>query len=320
MSEPLLSIVIRCYNEEAHLGRLLSGILEQTIKNIEIIIVDSGSTDRTLLVAANFPVTICKIDPDEFSFGHALNVGCSVATADFLVFASAHVYPTHRRWLEYLLAPFSDQNVALAYGKQRGNAHTNYSEHRIFCKWFPETSLPVQKSPFCNNANAMIRKSLWEKNPYNEEITGLEDLEWAQRIIHSGYYLAYIAEADVIHVHNETPHEVFHRYYREAITLQSLFPDQKFHLRNFLWLWLLNTFSDYAYAIRERNILRNLNKIPLFRFMQFWGTYRGYDRHDPVGASLRKKFYYPNLLSQKKVPQIANYVPPPDYINYSTLL
>jgi glycosyltransferase involved in cell wall biosynthesis len=173
MSKPLVSIIIRCYNEEEHISRLLAGIFEQTINDIEVIIVDSGSTDQTLSIASSFPVVIYNISPEEFSFGRALNIGCAAATGKFAVMASGHVYPMHRRWLEYLLAPFRDPRVALTYGKQRGNEHTNYSEHKIFCKWFPEGSVFVQRSPFCNNANAAIRRSLWNQIPYNEELTGL---------------------------------------------------------------------------------------------------------------------------------------------------
>ena len=44
------SIVIRAYNEEKHIGRLLEGIKQQTLKDVEIILVDSGSTDRTLAI------------------------------------------------------------------------------------------------------------------------------------------------------------------------------------------------------------------------------------------------------------------------------
>ncbi len=40
-----VSVVLRCYNEEKYIGRLLDGISRQTIKDPEIIIVDSGSTD-----------------------------------------------------------------------------------------------------------------------------------------------------------------------------------------------------------------------------------------------------------------------------------
>lgn len=318
MSEPVVSIIIRCYNEEDHIGRLLTGIFEQSINDIEVIVVDSGSTDQTLSIALSFPVVIHNISPEEFSFGRSLNVGCAAATGEFIVIASGHVYPTHRRWLEYLLAPFRDSKVALAYGKQRGNGHTTYSEHKIFCKWFPEGSVSAQKSPFCNNANAAIRRSLWELNPYNEELTGLEDLEWAKRVIQSGYYLAYVAEAEVIHVHNETYTGTFNRYYREAITLHSLFPEQKFRIWNCLWLWFLNTASDYVHAVRDKKLRKNLAQIPLFRWMQFWGTYRGYAQHDPASETLRRRFYYPNRLALPDLSQDTNSVSAVDYIDYST--
>ena len=55
--------------------------------------------------------------------------------------ASAHVYPVYPDWLERLLAAFADPQVGLAYGKQRGDATTQFSEHQMFAHWFPEQSL-----------------------------------------------------------------------------------------------------------------------------------------------------------------------------------
>ena len=102
------SIIVRCYNEEEHIGRLLTGIMEQTLRDIEIIIVDSGSTDATLKIASRFPVRIVSIKPEEFSFGRSLNIGCEKAIGDFIVIASAHVYPIYKDWLEKILEPFVD--------------------------------------------------------------------------------------------------------------------------------------------------------------------------------------------------------------------
>ncbi len=293
MSNPTVSIIIRCFNEEKHIGRLLSGIYEQTIENFEVIIVDSGSTDSTLSIAKRFPVIVESISPKSFTFGRALNIGCSRAKGEFFVFASAHVYPLRRSWLEHLILPFNDPKVALTYGKQRGNETTKYSEHMIFSRWFPDTSKLIQKSPFCNNANAAIRKSLWKKFPYNEDLTGLEDIDWAKRLIEKGYYLAYVAEAEVIHVHNEKYMSILNRYYRESIALHQIFPEQKFHLRDFLFLWLLNTINDYIHAIRDKKLINNIFQIPLFRFMQFLGTYKGYIHRHAVSDLLRRKFFYP---------------------------
>ena len=82
------SIVIRAYNEAQHLPRLLEGIQQQTIKDVEIILVDSGSTDDTLEIAKKYPVKIVEIKPSDFSFGYSLNTGCKNASGDFLVFIS----------------------------------------------------------------------------------------------------------------------------------------------------------------------------------------------------------------------------------------
>ena len=289
-----LSIVIRCYNEEQHIGRLLSGIMQQTVKDVEIILVDSGSTDATLSIASRFPVKIITISPEEFSFGRSLNVGCQAARGEFIVFASAHVYPVYDDWLERLLAPFEDSNVALVYGKQRGNEATKFSESQVFARWFPDRSNLKQEHPFCNNANAAIRRSLWEKIKYNERLTGLEDLDWANRVIKKGYYLAYVAEAEVVHVHSETWRQVYNRYRREAMAFKFIFPQETFHFWNFVHLWFRNVFHDYLTAMRERVFRKELFSIPVFRFMQFWGTYRGYAQHKLINEQLRQTFYYPN--------------------------
>ncbi len=106
--KPDCSIIIRAYNEEKHIGKLLAGIREQSLKNIQIILVNSGSTDRTIEIANQFDVQVVHIAPQEFSFGRSLNTGISHATADILVFASAHVYPVYPDWLEHLIAPFSE--------------------------------------------------------------------------------------------------------------------------------------------------------------------------------------------------------------------
>lgn len=42
------NVIIRSYNEEQHIGRLLSGIMEQTVQDVEIVVVESGSTNTTL--------------------------------------------------------------------------------------------------------------------------------------------------------------------------------------------------------------------------------------------------------------------------------
>lgn len=287
------SLIIRCYNEEEHIGKLLTGVLAQTLKEVEIILVDSGSSDATLAIANRFPVKIVRIAPEQFSFGRSLNLGCEQASHELLVVASAHVYPVYADWLERLLAPFANPQIALAYGKQRGSVDSHFSEQQIFERWYPNHAEAEQAHPFCNNANAALRRSLWLEHPYDESLSGLEDVDWARWAVNSGYKIAYAPEAEIIHIHHETRQGVYNRYRREAMAFKRIFPEEKFGLGDCLRLAGANMLSDAWQAKRQGILLKNLGAIGWFRWMQFWGTYQGYRQAGPLNGQLRQTFYYP---------------------------
>ena len=181
---------------------------------------------------------------------------------------------------------------ALTYGKQRGPDFAKFSEQQIFHQWYPDVSKPKQATAFCNNANAAIRKSLWEQNPYDETLTGLEDLAWAEWAKEQGHAVAYVAEAEIIHVHNETPRGVLNRYRREAMAFKRIHPESHFSLYDFVRLTTTNILSDLWHAAREGVLLKNLVSIFWFRFMQFHGTRMGYRDSGLVTPQLRETFYY----------------------------
>ena len=295
------SIVIRAYNEERHRGRSLEGIKQQTVKDVDVILVDSGSTDSTVAIAESYGARIVKIPSVEFTFGRSLNYGIKAARREFIVMASAHVYPVYPDWLEALLNLFQDERVALAYGKQRGPEFAKFSEQQIFHQWYPDVSKLRQETAFCNNANAAIRKSLWEKNPYDETLTGLEDLAWAKWAKEQGHDISYVAEAEIIHVHNETPHGVYNRYRREAMALRKIYPEAHFNFYDFLRLTTTNILSDLWHAMRERVLLKNISSIFWFRFMQFHGTRMGHRETSLVTPQLRETFYYARERKKKEV-------------------
>lgn len=293
MSQPVCSIIIRAYNEEQHIARLLTGILEQTVKDVQIILVDSGSQDATVAIASRFPVEVVHIQPQDFTFGRSLNLGIAAARADLVAMASAHVYPVYPDWLEKLLEPLADPQIGLVYGKQRGGASSKYSEHQVFRSWFPDQSVSRQAHPFCNNANAAIRRALWEQHPYDELLSGLEDLAWARWLLTQGLSLAYAADAEIIHVHNETWRGIYNRYRRESMAFKQIYPHETFHFTDFIRLWVTNTWSDMKTAGREKMLGKEWANIMRFRGMQFWGTYQGYRRSGPLTWKLKQTFYYP---------------------------
>jgi glycosyltransferase involved in cell wall biosynthesis len=294
MSASLASIIIRCYNEREHIGKLLHGIFQQNYDEFEVILVDSGSTDGTLEVAQEYPIDdILYVDPQEFSFGRALNKGIANASGDYCVFASAHVYPKFHDWLTRLVEKF-EEDIALVYGKQRGNDQTKFPEKRIFRQWFPDYDREQQRIPFCNNANCAIRRSVWEEFPYDEELPGLEDLDWAKRVRNAGWEISYASEATIVHVHDETMPEVYNRYEREALAHKQIMPDQQFSLADFTKMFVYNTVTDYRAALSEGELISSLLEIPVFRLMQFWGTYRGFSKESPISEQLWQRFYYPD--------------------------
>ena len=300
-SPPRCSIVIRAYNEEVHLGRLLEGIASQTVKDVEIILVDSGSTDRTVEIAQQYSVNLVYIDSAEFTFGRSLNRGIAAASREIVVIASAHVSPLSTDWLEKLLAPFSNPQVALTYGAQRGEESTKFSERQFFAQYFTAVSNFNQTDPFCNNANAAIRRALWEGHPYDETLTGLEDLAWSSWAKEQGHRIAYVAEAAVAHVHNETYSQIFNRYRREAMAMQRILPQSQYKFRHFLRIYLTHIYKDAAAALHQRVFLKNIIGIKLFRFMQFWGAYWGYNHSKELTPELKQVFYYsPRILTANR--------------------
>lgn len=297
---PLCSIIIRSFNEEKHIGKLLKGIALQTVNDrIEVIVVDSGSTDRTVEIARGYGASIVNIRPEDFSFGKALNIGCHQAIGEFLLLASAHVYPLYTDWVEKMISPFKNGKVALVYGRQVGNEISKYSELQLFKKWFPAVSTYEQSIPFCNNANAVVRKSLWEEQPYDEQLTGLEDLDWATKIQEKGYVIAYEAFAPIVHVHEETPSRIKNRYRREAIALKNIYPDEQFTFWSFIRLTNSNIWSDTVHAIQEKKFFSEFSSIVMFRTLQFWGTYLGYNGKSKPDETLRMRMYYPNDFRKK---------------------
>ena len=132
------------------------------------------------------------IKREQFSFGRSLNIACSKAVGDFLVFISGHCIPTDSFWLFNLVQPLRDSLVEYSYGKQIAGAHSSISEHKILHKYFPDTSRVPQLGFFCNNANSALLASTWSKYKFDEDLTGLEDMH-LPALVEGGGKVGYVA-------------------------------------------------------------------------------------------------------------------------------
>ena len=289
------SIVIRTYNEGRHLGALLKAIVDQDWNpdEREIIVVDSGSTDGTLQIASCFPVRVVHIRKEDFSFGRSLNMGCATATGDALVFVSGHCVPVAESWLKQLVAPLGRDGIVYSYGGQLGNGESYFSECQIFAKYFPAVSQLPQEGFFCNNANSALLRSVWASHPFDEELTGLEDMHLAKKLVGLGHRIGYVSNAAVFHLHSESWAQVKRRFEREAIALQGIMPEVHLSFVDFLHYWLSAVSLDMHAAAKTRALFKRAPEILLYRLMQYWGAYRGNHFHRQMSKRRKEAYYYP---------------------------
>jgi rhamnosyltransferase len=295
-----VSVVIRTLNEGRYLPDLLAAIRQQVCPGIELetVLVDSGSTDDTLEIAQGFGVRIVHIRKEVFSFGRSLNYGCAAATGDALIIVSGHCIPTTTRWVAGLVAPLGKNRIVFTYGGQCGNQQSHFSERRIFQKYFPPDDHLPQEGFYCNNANSALLRDVWTSHPFDEELTGLEDMHLAKRLVGAGYKIGYVASASVFHLHDESWPQIRRRFEREAIALQYIMPEVQLNAVDITRYFARAVVRDLLQSIDERCFWKSAVDVVIYRFMQFTGSYRGNHFHRKLSRELKDQYFYPNRKAQ----------------------
>lgn len=289
------SIIIRTLNEARHLESLLERIAAQQTNGInhEIVLVDSGSTDGTLEIAARYGCRISHITREEFSFGRSLNIGCQAAVGEILVMVSGHCVPTDEHWLQKLCQPLLDEQAGYVYGRQYGGSASHYSESRIFAKFYPSRSCVPQDGHFCNNANSALLRTTWEQFRFDEDLTGLEDMELAQRLVRGGGCVAYVADAAVFHYHDETWQQIRRRFEREAIALQKIMPQVHLTLFDVLRYVASSVWKDWICARREKKPGVRIIELIRYRWNQYLGSWKGNHQHRQLSRVEKERYFFP---------------------------
>ncbi|MCM8761446.1 MAG: glycosyltransferase, partial [Candidatus Omnitrophica bacterium] len=196
-----VSIIVRTKNEERWISQCLAGVFEQDYRDFEVIIVDNKSTDKTIEKAKAFAVTRI-LTCDEYLPGKALNIGMRTAEGEMLVCLSGHCIPVNRSWLTCLVSSLEgDPSIAGVYGRQEPLDFTSDSDKRDLALIFGLDRKIQIKDSFFHNANSIIRKAIWEKIPFDETVTNIEDRVWAKQVLSAGYKIVYEPEASVYHYH-----------------------------------------------------------------------------------------------------------------------
>jgi rhamnosyltransferase len=221
----VISIVIPVKDGGSDLVRCLQGIGTQVIDDeVEIVVIDSGSTDRSVAQARERGAFVHEIPAHEFSHGSARNLGASLASGEWLVFISQDAHPVDERWLERLTGPLREQEslVGGVYGRQLPHPGATPPE-RYFLDFLygaqarrqsaAGTHELTMETTLFSNVNAAMPRSLWERFPFVEDIIMSEDQDWSRRILLDGFTVAYEPTAAVRHSHNYTLGAAFRRFF-----------------------------------------------------------------------------------------------------------
>lgn len=290
-----ISIVIRTLNEEKFLPECLGSIQSQNFNGeIETIIVDSGSTDTTLAIADNYNCKIIKISKSEFTFGRSLNLGCDNCSGDIIVLISAHCIPTDENWVTELVRPIIDGKCDYTYGRQIPRIGVSkYSEGMVFAKYYPLISAIPQKGYFCNNANSALSRETWLKYRFHETLTGLEDMEFAKRLVTAGGRVGYVSTSIVEHIHEENWKRIKIRYEREAVALSEIEPSLNLNIIQAAKMFLVGVKSDLSHA--NCFSTQRIAEIVRYRFCQYWGSFIGSKSSKMRVNRMKSEYFYPRF-------------------------
>ena len=115
----LISILIPVKDGGSELQRCLEAISRQVIDHeVEIVVVDSGSSDGSPASARSFGAHVHEIPPGEFDHGATRNLAARLSHGDVLVFTSQDAVAADDAWLSTLVAALDGADVAGVYGRQ----------------------------------------------------------------------------------------------------------------------------------------------------------------------------------------------------------
>jgi len=215
-------VVIRTKNEEAWLDQVLSAIARQADVDPEVVVVDNDSTDRTREIAARHKCRVLSISDAAYSHGRALNQGVAATTADLVAILSGHCIPVNERWLLRFIANFNSPSVAGVYGRQEPLPDSSPFDKRDLWTTFGLDRRTQRHDHFFHNANSMIRRAVWAEMPFDEELPGVEDRDWAKRVQAAGWQIAYEPHAGVFHHHGIHQGRDEHRAARVARVIELI--------------------------------------------------------------------------------------------------
>jgi rhamnosyltransferase len=227
-------------------GELFAGVLralaDQSVEH-ELLVCDSGSTDRSPQLAAEHGARVLQIAPEHFDHGGVRNMLMGAARGAHVALLSQDAEPADARWLERLLEGFAlAGDVAIVYGPYRPRPDATAPVRMDLQRWFgllsPDGTPQVQRLAgyerslaaiefvgrrgFFTDANACLERSAWERVPFRE-VPYAEDRVLALDMLRAGYAKAFLPQAAVVHSHDYTAGQQLRRCFDEWRALREVY-------------------------------------------------------------------------------------------------
>jgi rhamnosyltransferase len=287
MNEPLVSIILRSFNEGWALRETLPALATQRYRNRELIVIDSGSTDGSVeLLRQARPRHLIEIQPGEYNPSRVMNHGMQLARSDYGIFLNADATPQGQDWLGPLVAPLQDPQIAAVFGRQipRPGCQAVYAHDYQRC--FGAARASARWEHFFSMVSSGLRKDIWAKRGFLEKMQYSEDDEYTRWCRRQGYRVVYCPDSVVMHSHNYTPQQAYQRSFGEARALAAVWTGQEAEMnwpRTVLLGWLNDIRRDFFFCARSRRLKElphaarirwNQRRARLAGFKAGWAFYR----------------------------------------------
>ena len=209
-----ISVVIRTRDSARTLERVIAGLCRSA--DDEVIVVDSGSKDATLAIARKHGAQVV-VAPGPFNYSRSLNLGFTATKNPWVLVISSHAIPVVPRFLEIYRAAIKafpgDVSVGYAPSTLSGESGvgTSAEETRYYAA---DDFQPIE--PLCGNGNAIYRRAVWEKLPFDETIRTAEDKLWLMEVIKQGRRIAYIPAARTSNRNQASLRYMYRKGYSDA--------------------------------------------------------------------------------------------------------
>jgi glycosyltransferase involved in cell wall biosynthesis len=226
-----VTVAIPVLDGGLRLGEVLTAVRAQQVdRPVELLVIDSGSTDGSPALARRHGARVVEIPPREFSHGGTRNRLMELATGDHVAFLTQDSVPAGSGWLAALLGGFAlAGDVALVCGPQRArpdaSAMVRREQSEFFARFGGERidrgAVAAGPATFFSSANGAVARWAWERVPFRA-VDYAEDQLLARDMLAAGLAKAYVPEAAVVHSHDHPPLRALRRYFRDFRALAEV--------------------------------------------------------------------------------------------------